>query len=216
MKYFYLSRWIHLVVFFVLTFFWMVGLPLLLLLVFFAYCLFLFIFRKKRGVFKENPSITDGVLYSPVQGKVIQITPNSSHPSIGEGLTEIVVKIPWHVEYGVYLPFTSEVKDLFVVKGRDFFRLSKLKDIKFSDRAGVMLALENQKGDEIGLQLIKCTAGLWPEIKVMPGDRGKRQANIGLLPFGGTLVLYIPSKYEILVQDGQDVIAGESLIAGQH
>lgn len=195
---------------------WLIGFGLLALPVLIVYSALLLLFRKKIGVFKENPAITEGVLYSPSNGKVVQINPDSTHPKFGENLIEVVVRIPWQVGYGIYLPYTSEVKDLMAVKGRDYFRFSKKDQERLADRAGVMISLMDQKGDEIGLQLIKCPTGLWPEIKVMPGDRGKRQANVGLIPFGGTLALYIPNKYEILVQKGQEVVAGESLIADQH
>lgn len=215
MRYFYIGRLIHMVFIIALLFLWLLGLGLVFLPVLAVYGAILYLFRRKKGVFKENPSITEGVLYSPTNGKIIKVLPKSEHPKLGGDLTEILVRIPWHAEYGIYLPFTSEVRDLLPIRGREFFRFSKDRNIKFSDRAGVFLSLENQKGDEIGLQLLKCPTGLWPEIKVMPGDRGKRQANVGLLPFGGTLALYIPDKYEILVQEGQEVVAGESLIAGQ-
>ena len=47
----------------------------------------------------------------------------------------------------------------------------------------------------------------------MPGDRGGRRVNIGYFPFGGTVVLYLPKKYEILVKVNDDVNAGETIFA---
>lgn len=214
MKYFYINRTIHFVFIFSILSLLILGLSILPLFLLISYGSLLILFRRKAGVFKENPSITEGVLFAPSNGKVIGIKPNVDHPTLGGGLTEVVIRIPWSVEYGIYLPFSSEVIDLVSEKGREHFRYSK--ENVFLGKAGLLVSLKDSKGDEIGLQLIKCPAGLWPEIKVMPGDRGKRQANIGLLPFGGTLVLYIPNKYEILIQVGQELMAGESLIAGQH
>ncbi len=214
MRYFYINRFIHFLFIFTTLAFLTLGFSLLSLISLVSYGLALLFFRRKVGVYKENLSITDGVLYAPSNGKVIGILPNVDHPTLGKDFTEVVVRIPWNVEYGIYLPFSSEIKDLVSAKGREHFRYSKEKVLL--DRAGLLISLKDLKGDEIGLQLIKCPMGLWPEIKVMPGDRGKRQANIGLLPFGGTLVLYIPNKYEILIQVGQELMAGESLIAGHH
>lgn len=176
----------------------------------------LYFFRRRRGVYKENQSVKDGIVYSPSSGKVIKINSLESHSLFGNDLNKVQIRVPWHKDYGIYLPYTSEVKDLRTITGKDFFRYSKWATLDLKSKSGVLIALKNQKGDEIGLQLVKCVAGLWPEIKVMPGDRGKRQANIGLLPLGGTLILYIPKKYEILVHEGQEVVAGESLIAGQY
>lgn len=214
MRYFYINRFIHFLFIFVTLSLLILGFSSLALFVLFTYALALLLFRRKVGVFKENPSITEGVLYAPSNGKVIGVTPNVIHPTLGSDLTEVIIRIPWNVEYGIYLPFSSEVIDLVSEKGREHFRYSKEKGL--IGRAGLLISFKDLKGDEIGLQLIKCPMGLWPEIKVMPGDRGTRQANIGLLPFGGTLVLYIPNKYEILIQVGQELMAGESLIAGQH
>lgn len=213
MRHFYINRFIHFLFLFSILALLILGLLKLSLFSLVTYAFALLFFRRKAGVFKENLSITDGVLYAPSNGKVIGIFPEVEHPTFGKGLTEVVIRIPWNVEYGIYLPFTSEVIDLVSERGRSHFRYSAEK--KFLARAGLVVTLRDLKGDEIGLQLIKCPLGLWPEIKVMPGDRGKRQANIGLLPFGGTLVLYIPNKYEILIQVGQELMAGESLIAGQ-
>jgi hypothetical protein len=214
MRHFYINRFIHFVFNFSILITLIFGFPLFSLFIVAIYGFALLFFRRKVGVFKENPSITDGILFAPSNGKVIAIVPNVSHPTLGEGLTEVIIRIPWNVEFGIYLPFTSEVIDLVTEKGREHFRYSK--ETTLLGRAGLLVSLKDLKGDEIGLQLVKCPMGLWPEIKVMPGDRGKRQANIGLLPFGGTLVLYIPNKYEILIQVGQELMAGESLIAGQH
>ena len=47
----------------------------------------------------------------------------------------------------------------------------------------------------------------------MPGDRGGRRVNIGYFPFGGTLILYLPEKYEILIKENESINAGESIIA---
>jgi phosphatidylserine decarboxylase len=48
---------------------------------------------------------------------------------------------------------------------------------------------------------------------VMPGDRGGRRVNIGYFPFGGTVMLYLPKKYEILIKTNDEVTAGETIMA---
>ncbi len=37
--------------------------------------------------------------------------------------------------------------------------------------------------------------------------------NIGYFPFGGTVMLYLPKKYEILMKINDEVTAGESILA---
>jgi len=114
---------------------------------------------------------------------------------------------------GVYMPLSSEIKTLLVLKGQSFFRTQIAEEvIGTKEGKGVTLALDN-RGESIGLTFFKCKLGLWPELMVMPGDRGGRRVNIGFFPFGGTVMLYLPKKYEILMKINDEVIAGESIIA---
>ena len=63
------------------------------------------------------------------------------------------------------------------------------------------------------MTFFKCRLGLWPELIVMPGDKGGRRVNIGYFPFGGTVMLYLPKKYEILIKSNDEVLAGETILA---
>jgi phosphatidylserine decarboxylase len=77
---------------------------------------------------------------------------------------------------------------------------------------GFSLVLDN-RGEYIGMTFYKCRLGLYPEVLVMPGDRGGRRVNIGYFPFGGTLMLYLPGKYEILSKNNDEISAGETIMA---
>ena len=121
--------------------------------------------------------------------------------------------IPWWKEMGIYLPLSCEIKNLLVLKGQSFFRYFKAVEvIGTKEGKGVSLALDN-RGESLGLTFFKCKFGLWPELLVIPGDRGGRRVNIGYFPFGGTVMLYLPKKYEILVKSNDEVNAGETIIA---
>ncbi|MBT3584337.1 MAG: hypothetical protein HN509_05505 [Halobacteriovoraceae bacterium] len=178
--------------------------------------LLLLAFRKNRVLFRENPpTLSEGVLYSPVNGRVAEIRNSCKHKTFGEELTLIKIIIPPWKEMGVYLPFSSEVRDLVVENGKPYFRWSKQNVIEESVATpGLSICLASPEGEQIGLHIMRCVFGGWPEIAVMPGDRGKRQVNIGHIPFGGTLLLYLPPNYEILISEGDDVLAGETLVAG--
>jgi hypothetical protein len=150
--------------------------------------LFLYVlFRKKPNRFRDNPVATTGVIFSPCNGNIIAI-------NYKEEVIQIVLAImPWN-EMGIFLPLSSEIKNLW------------------RSRNKVTLELEN-KNELIELYFIRRLFGFWPELIVMAGDKGGRQVNIGFFPLGGKVVLSIPKKYEILIKDSKKVIAGETLIA---
>ncbi|NOT77429.1 MAG: hypothetical protein HOP07_00340 [Bacteriovoracaceae bacterium] len=198
---------------FIFLLFWLFGFYKILVVSILLYVILYIILRRNRNDFRDDPTITRGVIYSPANGKIVHIEENVSHGVYGDNLIEIQIMIPWWKEMGVYMPLSSEIKTLLVLKGQSFFRTQIAEEvIGTKEGKGVTLALDN-RGESIGLTFFKCKLGLWPELMVMPGDRGGRRVNIGFFPFGGTVMLYLPKKYEILMKINDEVIAGESIIA---
>lgn len=193
--------------------FWLLGLYKILTVLVFFYAALYIVLRKSRNDFRDDPITTKGVIFSPSNGKIINVEHNVSHGMYGEQLIEIQIMIPWWKETGVFLPLSCEIKNLLLLKGQSFFRYKKAVEVLGSrEGKGVGLALDN-RGESIGLTFLKCKLGLWPELMVMPGDRGGRRVNIGYFPFGGTVMLYLPKKYEILVKINDEVNAGETIFA---
>jgi len=193
--------------------FWLFAFYKLLFTLTLTYFLIYLVLRKNRNDFRDDPVITRGVIFSPVNGKVVHIEYNVSHGLYGEQLIEIQIMIPWWKEMGIFLPLSCEIKNLLVLKGYSFFRTQKAAEVLGSKEGkGVSLALDN-RGECIGLTFLKCKLGFWPELMIMPGDRGGRRVNIGFFPFGGTVMLYLPKKYEILVKENDEVGACETIFA---
>ncbi len=177
------------------------------------YAFVYFTLRRDQNHFRDDPTITKGVVYAPGNGVVVHIEEKVNHSFYGEDVIEIQIKIPWWKEMGVFLPVSSEVADFRVFKGKSFFRLGVYAEkAGIANYTGIGMILDT-KESLIGMSVIKCPLGLWPEIGIMPGDRGSRRANVGFLPFGGTLLLYLPKKYEILVKKNDVIQAGESILA---
>lgn len=199
---------------FILFFFmWLFGLYKTLLISVCLYALLYLVLRRSRNDFRDEPMRTKGVIFAPANGKIIHIENNVSHGMYGDQLVEIQILVPWWKEMGIYMPLSSEIKTLLVLKGQSFFRYQKAEEvIGTKEGKGVSMALDN-RGEIIGLTFFKCKLGLWPELMVMPGDRGGRRVNIGYFPFGGTVMLYLPKKYEILLKTNDEVSAGESILA---
>lgn len=192
---------------------WLLGYYKIFFVTFIFYLFLYIILHKNRNDFRDDPTRTQGVIFSPANGKIIHIERNVSHGFYGDHLTEIQIMIPWWREMGIFLPLSCEIKNLLVIKGQSFLRTKAAALVLGSKEGkGVNLALDN-RGETVGLTFLKCKLGLWPELMIMPGDRGGRRVNIGYFPFGGTVVLYLPKKYEILVKENDDVDAGETIFA---
>lgn len=192
---------------------WLFGFYKILFILVLAYILLYVVLRKNRNDFRDDPTSTRGVIFAPSNGKVVHIEHNVSHGMFGDQLIEIQIMVPWWKEMGIFLPLSCEVKNLLLLKGQSFFRYKKAVEVLGSNEGkGVGLALDN-RGESIGLTFLKCKLGLWPEMMVMPGDRGGRRVNIGYFPFGGTVMLYLPKKYEILIKTNDEVNAGETIFA---
>jgi hypothetical protein len=194
-------------------FFWLFGWYKILTFFIFVYLVLYIVLRKSRNDFRDDHGMTRGVIFSPANGKVVHMENSVSHGMFGEQMVEIQIMIPWWKEMGIFLPLSSEIKNLMVLKGQSFFRYHKAEEvIGTKEGKGVSVSLDN-RGETIGMTFFKCKVGLWPELMVMPGDRGGRRVNIGYFPFGGTVMLYLPKKYEILININDEVAAGETILA---
>ena len=176
----------------------------------------LWFFRSKSHVYRDNVvNRADGLIYAPVNARVLSVRSGVDHVIFGKNLKEIQMGIPWWKETGIFLPVKSEIKDFQSKDGKSFFRFTSepMPDQSNMSVAGVSVTLATPKKEFIGMQFVKCLLGQWPELAVMPGDRGKERVNIGFFPFGGTVLLFLPENYDILINKDGEVIAGETVIA---
>lgn len=171
-------------------------------------------FRRIKKNFHDDQLTTQGMIYSPVGGKVVSVREGLTHCHFGEGLTEIRISLPLFSEIGIFLPVTSEVVD---VKKRDSTRLFRFAtnqlDQVIDSFGGIEIVLRDKVGEQMAMQFIPCYLGRAPEIVLAPGDRGKRQVNIGHFPFGGTVLIYLPQMAQTMVSDNERVKAGETILS---
>ena len=211
----YFTRFIHVSFVILLVFFFVFAFQKLFYVTLFFYLFLSVLFRRKKSPYKEDATLKEGIFLAPANGKIQHVRAGIDHALFGNNLVEIKIIVPWWKEMGLFLPFSCEVRDLVAKQGKSYFHYSPLSFSSQNNKIldGISLTLEGVKGEKVGLQLLKCKLGFWPQITVMLGDRGRPQVNIGYLPLGGTVLLYLPQNYEILVNTDEDVIAGESLIA---
>jgi phosphatidylserine decarboxylase len=191
--------------------FWVYGFSLALL-----YGGYLFLFRKKKSFYREDPSEKRRVVFSPVNGRITAVRSEQDHCLFGENLLEVQMQIlPWN-EIGLYLPVAGEVSEVVRQAGRSFLR--RFSAIKLDQSKmivdSVALKVKGKDDEKIGIQLLECPLGMSSQVEVMPGDRGQKGVCFGHFPLGGTVFLYMPSEFALLAKSGDRVIAGETLIAG--
>ncbi len=210
----YLSKKIHTICIFSIFFAWLLGTHFFLFFIAFSYTCLLFLFRQHSIPLQNNNAIKQNTVYSPVNGHIISIKKNVDHAFFGKNLHEIRMSIPWWKEFGITLPFASGVKDLIMNKGRSFYRFyrKELPSQEIQTIPSLIILLGDSQSNILGIQLIKCPLGMWPKVKILPGDRAECLANIGYFPFGGSLLLYLPSEYEILISENDEVMARNTAI----
>ncbi|MBI2521798.1 MAG: hypothetical protein HYV97_15390 [Bdellovibrio sp.] len=200
------------------------GFILLAKFCFVGFAVALYLFRLGEVSGQDGPLVSDGSngLYSPASGKIIDISDKGTERSI-------LFQIPWHLSYAIRAPIMSDVEDVQMYRrGSDIFRFAKIDDFyRESDLRSVVVkfiighhglhsvsdAPVDSDHDRVTLKLIKCIFGLFPDVWIRQGDFCHRCAVIGLIPFGGTVSLSLPIKYEIIIKVGDMVIAGTTQIA---
>jgi hypothetical protein len=173
----------------------------------------LYLFRKNPQKLHREISSSKGFIFSPVYGKLLQIKKNVSHKILGQNLIELRFSIPLGSEMGLYLPTQGEIIDLNLKWGTVINRSGEIPSQEIEALNVPLLKIKNKHNEIIGMQFIECVFGFNPHFYILPGDRGMALANFGYFPFGGTVLLYLPGNYEILVKEGSRVSPRDVLIA---
>lgn len=212
---FFLNSLFFSVFIFIFLFLWILGLYWLFFIALIVFSGFLFFSRRLAPAFQEDADLKSGILFSPVNGKVIKVNEGIDHPTIGNNLQEVVIVSNWIREQGIYFPVRSEIIDINYVPNKGKFRYT-IKNFfeKGKERLpSLSIILRSIDSTLYGLDFYKCPTGMWPKVRVIPGDRGKAQVNLGFFGLGGTTAMYVPGDYEVCVKEGLDLIAGQSIIA---
>jgi len=141
-------------------------------------------------IFIEKPiNINSPSIHSPISGRVKSIERNQEN-----GKFEIVFRVSLFKGYGIIFPSDLEVFDI-ILKDCNCRIVFKDYDFSFTE-----------------ICFKKNIFGFFPKLFIIPGDRGKRGISMGYFPFGGTVLLYLSEKYEIIVNAGDYVSIGAPLV----
>lgn len=180
------------------------------------YAALLYLYRRDPKRHTDLEQVPDNVILAPINGKVVSIERNVHHPAYGDHFTKATLFCHWKEEAGVYLPLASEIKE-FVINRADsheFQGLLNYKALKSPQVKSIGVVFTDKFQHKIILGFRRRRFGLWPRLWMMPGDRGKRGANIGHFPFGGKVSLYLPENYEILISESTTIQAAVTVLAG--
>ncbi len=174
-----------------------------------AFCFFLvtwfscYFFRDPERV---CPSETD-VAISPADGKIIKIE-NSIAPT-GKNCICISIFMNLFDVHVNRMPVSAEIKDIRYYPGK-FFNASLDKASKYNEHC--VYFLESKKGNFVMVQI----AGLIAQrivCRAEIGDKLNKGERFGMIKFGSRVDVYIPDTYTPVINIGQKVFAGQSVIA---
>lgn len=177
--------------------------------------LILFIFRRSLITYQDTLR-NDGEIYlSPTHGMVESVRHHVTILDYPTPCHEIRISISFWDQKGLYLPTAGEVSYLKANKGKRLHRNSPTEvfygPVEELSRTDFVLTSKNQT--RTLLRFIDCSTGKRPAIWLKSGDRGRGAACFGYYPFGGSLLIYVPSSSDVLVYEKERVTPGQTVIA---
>lgn len=162
-------------------------------------------FRDPERVVPRDPSVA----VSPADGKVCKVGA-AKDPFTGQERKVVCVFMNVFNVHVNRSPVAGEVQQMRYYPGK-FFNASLDKASEDNERLALSL-----RGVEGGEWTVVQIAGLvarrivcWAE----EGDELARGQRFGLIKFGSRLDLYLPDAYEVCVNVGEKVFAGQSILA---
>ncbi|QFQ89386.1 phosphatidylserine decarboxylase [Paracoccus kondratievae] len=159
------------------------------------------------------PPVRPGLVVSPADGIVSLIEPAVPPPELGMAATPLTRVSVFMSVFNCHVnrtPAEGEVLTVAYRPGR-FFNASLDKASADNERNSLRLRLTD--GRELAVVQIAGLVARRIVCFVKPGDRLQRGERFGLIRFGSRLDVYLPPGVVPLVQIGQTMIAGETVIA---
>lgn len=178
----------------------------LLTLIFLFLTLFtIYFFRNPERQLPDDP---DAVV-APADGKVIYVGKVTEGQHLkGESIKVSIFMNVFSVHVN-RVPFSGKVLSTFYRKG-EFYNAALAKASLENEQAGMLLETKGRKK-----LLVVQIAGLiarriisYPEV----GDKLERGMRYGLIRFGSRVDLYFPAGSDIKLREGQQTVAGETIV----
>ena len=158
------------------------------------------------------PINDENYLVSPADGKITQIIETNGPQELGlEGkkYTRISIFMDVLCCHVNRVPYTGTIAEIFYKPGK---YINASLDKASEDNERNYLKLKNSSGDELIIVQIAGMIARRIVCDVKVGDTIKQGDKFGIIKFGSRVDLYF-ENYQLLVQQKQKTIAGETLIA---
>jgi len=156
----------------------------------------------------------DKFLVSPADGQVIKITNSSGPIELGlenKSFTKISIFMNVFNCHVNRIPISGTIEEIYYKPGK-FFNASLDKASEENERN--YYKVKTKSGEELVIVQIAGLVARRIICEVSKDQELKQGERIGIIRFGSRVDLYFNNK-KILVKNGQNVLAGESLIASE-
>ena len=169
---------------------------------FFFLALFFLAFKKNKVFLNDAQSSNVGVIVSPVSGTVLDV-------KLDKNEATYTIKSSCFRNFGIYFPLSGSVGQLAFsggksVKSLNTKRMNKQYCIEFI----------NKQGHKAKVIFSVNLIGFYNHIWIKLGDKGRVNANLGFVPFGGVFDVVLDVKSNPLVSVGDRVLAGSTPLVG--
>lgn len=157
---------------------------------------------------KRNIPVTEGLILSPADGKIMEISTVWEDRYLKSSAIQVTIFLSLFNVHINRVPITGEVE--WLSRSGSTYLPAYKKEASTSNVSNYVGIMSNN-----GRIMVVQITGLVARRLVCwlkPGDRIQSGERLGLIKFGSCTVLYLPVHAEILVQPGDKVRGGETII----
>jgi phosphatidylserine decarboxylase len=185
--------------------FYVIGFPILSILAGIASVFVIFFFRDPE----RRASVEEDAVLAPADGKIIELRRVKGSNPLAEPAVKVSIFMTIFNVHVNRMPFAGTIKDIVYSPGK-FFAASLDKASTHNENN--LIALSTPKAHQIVViqiaGLIARRIACW----VRQEDSVEKGQRFGLIRFGSRLDVYLPERSRMVVQNGQKVRAGESVL----
>lgn len=172
-------------------------------------CFIIYFFRNP----KRFPTPIKEAIVSAADGTVDSVSDSKPPEELGLDESKKWIRISTFLDvFNVHsqrIPFDGVIKKVVYHHGK-FVNVTLDKNSKDNERNSIVL--ETEDGDQIIFVQIAGLIARRIICNVKEGERVKKGDLYGLIRFGSRVDVYVPSETKILVQPGQTMVGGETIL----
>lgn len=167
--------------------------------IFFGVIIFL---SRKKGNLEIHKNKDSGILFSPITGVIESIKKDN-------GVQVIHIKKSFFEEWGFYMPSCGKVDEIIDIGGKKRLQISNLGDYRDMKRKHIHIKTRTGNIDLCVIDSYFSRFENWIE----SGDYGFAGARMGLIKGAVNILIFLPSDFSIVMEQGELVLSGKSILA---